>query len=119
MARTIDYYFSMPSPWAYLGHATFVEMAQRHGAAIAVTARAKDSSDAACEVAIRSSSAASVRSRSAIPISGDRQDWACRRAAARSSDDVAATRVVGATSIPPGYRPDWACTRNRFGLIET
>ena len=34
MPRTIEYYFSMPSPWAYLGHATFVEMANRHGAAI-------------------------------------------------------------------------------------
>ena len=34
MPRTIEYYFSMPSPWAYLGHATFVELAKRHGAAI-------------------------------------------------------------------------------------
>jgi 2-hydroxychromene-2-carboxylate isomerase len=34
MPRTIDYYFSMGSPWAYLGHATFIEMAKRHGAVI-------------------------------------------------------------------------------------
>ena len=34
MPRTVDYYFSMGSPWAYLGHAPFVELAQRHGAAI-------------------------------------------------------------------------------------
>jgi 2-hydroxychromene-2-carboxylate isomerase len=34
MPRTIDYYFSMGSPWAYLGHATFIEMAKRHGVAI-------------------------------------------------------------------------------------
>jgi 2-hydroxychromene-2-carboxylate isomerase len=34
MPRTIEYYFSMPSPWAYLGHATFVELANRYGAAI-------------------------------------------------------------------------------------
>jgi 2-hydroxychromene-2-carboxylate isomerase len=34
MSRTIDYYFSLASPWAYLGHAPFVEIARRHGAAI-------------------------------------------------------------------------------------
>ena len=34
MPRTIDYYFSMGSPWAYLGHATFIEIAKRHGATI-------------------------------------------------------------------------------------
>jgi 2-hydroxychromene-2-carboxylate isomerase len=34
MPRTIEYYFSMGSPWAYLGHATFVEMAKRYDAAI-------------------------------------------------------------------------------------
>lgn len=34
MPRTIDYYFSMASPWAYLGHRLFVEIAGRHGAAI-------------------------------------------------------------------------------------
>jgi 2-hydroxychromene-2-carboxylate isomerase len=34
MPRTIDYYFSMGSPWAYLGHATFIDMASRHGVAI-------------------------------------------------------------------------------------
>ena len=30
MSRTVDYYFSMHSPWAYIGHAPFVEMACRH-----------------------------------------------------------------------------------------
>ncbi len=27
----IDYYFTMTSPWAYLGHQKFVDMAKRHG----------------------------------------------------------------------------------------
>lgn len=31
MPRTIDYYFSLHSPWTYLGHATFLEIAKRHG----------------------------------------------------------------------------------------
>lgn len=31
MARTIDYYFSLLSPWAYIGHAPFMEIAKRHG----------------------------------------------------------------------------------------
>jgi 2-hydroxychromene-2-carboxylate isomerase len=31
MPRTIDYYFSVVSPWAYLGHAPFMAIAQRHG----------------------------------------------------------------------------------------
>ena len=35
MAKTIDYYFSPVSPWTYLGHARFTEIARRHGAAIA------------------------------------------------------------------------------------
>ena len=30
----IDYYFSLASPWTYLGHATFMEIAKRHGAAV-------------------------------------------------------------------------------------
>jgi 2-hydroxychromene-2-carboxylate isomerase len=34
MARRIDYYFSLGSPWAYLGHAPFVEIARKHGAAV-------------------------------------------------------------------------------------
>ncbi|MBV1707266.1 MAG: 2-hydroxychromene-2-carboxylate isomerase [Hyphomicrobiales bacterium] len=29
--QNIDYYFSMTSPWAYLGHQKFVDMARRHG----------------------------------------------------------------------------------------
>ncbi len=35
MSRTIDYYFSLHSPWTYLGHATFLDIAARHGCAIA------------------------------------------------------------------------------------
>jgi 2-hydroxychromene-2-carboxylate isomerase len=35
MARSIDYYFSLHSPWTYLGHATFLDIAKRHGCAIA------------------------------------------------------------------------------------
>jgi 2-hydroxychromene-2-carboxylate isomerase len=31
MPRVIDYYFSLVSPWAYIGHAPFVEIARRHG----------------------------------------------------------------------------------------
>ncbi|QFU15562.1 2-hydroxychromene-2-carboxylate isomerase [Microvirga thermotolerans] len=31
MPRTIDYYFSMVSPWAYIGHAPFMEIVRRHG----------------------------------------------------------------------------------------
>lgn len=34
MSRTVDYYFTLASPWAYLGHAAFVEVAQRHSVAI-------------------------------------------------------------------------------------
>ena len=36
MGKTVDYYFSPMSPWTYLGHARFTEMAQRHGAGINV-----------------------------------------------------------------------------------
>jgi len=36
MGRTVDYYLSPMSPWTYLGHARFAEMAKRHGAAINV-----------------------------------------------------------------------------------
>ena len=35
MAKFIDYYFSPVSPWTYLGHARFQEIARRHGASIA------------------------------------------------------------------------------------
>ncbi len=34
MPRTIDYYFSAVSPWAYIGHAPFMEIAGRHGLAV-------------------------------------------------------------------------------------
>lgn len=34
MPRPIDYYFSLVSPWAYLGHAPFVDIARRHELAI-------------------------------------------------------------------------------------
>jgi 2-hydroxychromene-2-carboxylate isomerase len=34
MSRRIDYYFSLVSPWAYIGHRLFVAAAQRHDALI-------------------------------------------------------------------------------------
>ncbi len=34
MPRSIDYYFSSVSPWAYLGHAPFTDIARRHGLSI-------------------------------------------------------------------------------------
>ena len=34
MARQIDYYFSLVSPWAYIGHPTFVAIARKHGCTI-------------------------------------------------------------------------------------
>ena len=30
MHRSVDYYFSLVSPWAYIGHATFMNLTQRH-----------------------------------------------------------------------------------------
>jgi 2-hydroxychromene-2-carboxylate isomerase len=36
MGKTVDYYFSPISPWTYLGHARFADMAQRHGAIVKV-----------------------------------------------------------------------------------
>ena len=36
MAKTIDYYFATISPWAFLGHDRFVDMAKDAGATIAV-----------------------------------------------------------------------------------
>lgn len=35
MTQTIDYYFTIVSPWAYLGHDAFLTMARRQGVAIA------------------------------------------------------------------------------------
>ncbi|MGD9767822.1 MAG: 2-hydroxychromene-2-carboxylate isomerase [Pseudolabrys sp.] len=34
MSRTIDYYFSLVSPWAYIGHTTFMDLARRHNAEV-------------------------------------------------------------------------------------
>jgi 2-hydroxychromene-2-carboxylate isomerase len=31
MPRVIDYYFSLVSPWAYIGHSSFMDIARRHG----------------------------------------------------------------------------------------
>jgi 2-hydroxychromene-2-carboxylate isomerase len=31
MPRPIDYYFSLVSPWAFIGHAMFMDTARRHG----------------------------------------------------------------------------------------
>lgn len=33
-ARTIDYVFTMLSPWAYIGHGTFMDICRRRGAAV-------------------------------------------------------------------------------------
>jgi 2-hydroxychromene-2-carboxylate isomerase len=30
MSRTIDYYFSLQSPWAYIGHMPFMDLVRRH-----------------------------------------------------------------------------------------
>lgn len=34
MSRSIDYYFSIASPWAFIGHSPFLDVAKRHGARI-------------------------------------------------------------------------------------
>lgn len=34
MSKTIDYFFTPASPWAYLGHARFIEIAARAGATV-------------------------------------------------------------------------------------
>src|SRR4051794_7491702 len=34
MSRTIDYYFSLASPWAYIGHKPFMDIARWHGLAV-------------------------------------------------------------------------------------
>jgi len=34
--KSVDYYFSPMSPWTYLGHARFADIAKRHGATINV-----------------------------------------------------------------------------------
>jgi 2-hydroxychromene-2-carboxylate isomerase len=31
MPRTVEYYFSLASPWAYIGHALFLDLVGRHG----------------------------------------------------------------------------------------
>ena len=31
MPRTLDYYFSLLSPWAYIGHASLMDIVGRHG----------------------------------------------------------------------------------------
>ncbi len=36
MGRTVDYYFAPQSPWAYLGHQRFADLAQQAGAAVRV-----------------------------------------------------------------------------------
>ena len=35
MSRAIDYYFSVSSPWTWLGHVAFMEIAARHDLAVA------------------------------------------------------------------------------------
>jgi 2-hydroxychromene-2-carboxylate isomerase len=34
MPRSVDYYFSLVSPWAYIGHATFMDLMRRHDASV-------------------------------------------------------------------------------------
>jgi 2-hydroxychromene-2-carboxylate isomerase len=34
MSRTIDYYFTLASPWAFLGHQAFLDLAKAHGVSI-------------------------------------------------------------------------------------
>jgi 2-hydroxychromene-2-carboxylate isomerase len=34
MSRTIDYYFTLASPWAFLGHKPFLDIARQHGVTI-------------------------------------------------------------------------------------
>lgn len=34
MSRSIDYYFSVVSPWAFIGHVPFLDVARRHGARV-------------------------------------------------------------------------------------
>ena len=36
MSRSVDYYFSITSPWTYLGHARFTELLTKHGAGVRV-----------------------------------------------------------------------------------
>lgn len=36
MAKTLDYYLTPTSPWTYLGHDRVAQIAQRHGASVAV-----------------------------------------------------------------------------------
>ena len=34
MSKEIDYYYALVSPWSFMGHARFIEIAKRHGAKI-------------------------------------------------------------------------------------
>src|SRR3954451_8458696 len=34
MSRTTDYYFSLASPWAYIGHKPFMDIARQHGLSV-------------------------------------------------------------------------------------
>lgn len=34
MPRQIDYYFTLLSPWTYLGHGAFIELAKQHGLSV-------------------------------------------------------------------------------------
>ena len=36
MSRIVDYYFTVTSPWTYLGHARFMELLAKHGARVNV-----------------------------------------------------------------------------------
>lgn len=34
MPRSVDYYFTVLSPWSYIGHALFMDIARRHGVGV-------------------------------------------------------------------------------------
>ena len=36
MGKVVDYFFSPKSPWSYLGHARFMQLAKKHGATVHV-----------------------------------------------------------------------------------
>lgn len=41
MTDTIDYYFSMASPWAYIGHARFMDIVRANGLKVRLSRSAK------------------------------------------------------------------------------
>ena len=56
MARGIDYYYSLVSPWAYIGHAPFMAIAAEHGPTI-ITSRSSSAASSPRRAACRCPSA--------------------------------------------------------------